>query len=142
MAWFRDIQALQEPFDPGGTDEAGRAQCVFNVMATKRPSDTLVEEILKVLETAGVGVENVTLFGTSMAQTPRLTSVAEQDEAFLVVRPTGGPGPLGTHNDGAGAYRQPTAQILVRARTYPTAHAMAQRAFAALVAVRNQAVAP
>lgn len=140
MTWVRDIQALQEPFDPGGTDEAGRAQCVFNVMATKRPSDTFVEEILKILETAGVGVENMTLFGTSMAQTPRLKSVAEQDEAFLVVRPTGGPGPLGTHNDGPGAYRQPTAQIMVRARAYATAHAMAQRAFEALIAVRNQAV--
>ena len=133
MTWILDIQPQQEPFDVG-PDDHGRAQCVFNVLATKRPSESFWLEIVAVLEAAGVGTRNVNIFGTSQAAIP------DGDGPFLLVRPTGGTAPLGTHNDGAGAYRRPGAQILVTAKRWVAAEAMALAAYSALVAVRNQEV--
>jgi len=131
--WYLDLSPLQEPFDIG-LDEAGRAQCGFNIVARKRPSGTFVQELIAVLVAAGVGTEKVNLFGTSASAIPT------GNGPFLSLRPTGGTAPEGTHNQGAGAYRRPGAQILVRAKTWVAAEAMALAAYNALLAVRNQAV--
>lgn len=129
------LRPLQEPYDLGGLDDNGRAQCAFNVLALKRPSGTFVQELVAVLEAAGVGVEGETIFGTSTATMP------EQGGPYLAVRSTGGTAPIGTHNDGAGAYRQPGALFIAHAPRWADAEAMAQAAFNALLEVRNQAVA-
>jgi len=129
--WYLNLSPLQEPFDVG-LDEAGRAQCGFNIVARKRPSGTFVQELLAVLEAAGVGTEKANLFGTSAATIPSGAG------PFLSIRPTGGVAPEGTHNHGIGAYRRPGAQILVRAETYAAAEGMALAAYAALIGIRNQ----
>jgi hypothetical protein len=134
---YLGIMPLQEPHRLG-PDEAGRCQCIFNVVATKRPSaGTYLWEILKILEVAGVGTVGVDLWG-SEATIPEPDPATERP--ILIASPTGGAGPLGTHNDGPAAYRRPGMQILVRARTWEAAEAMAQAAYSALVAVRNEAV--
>lgn len=136
-AHYLGIEPLQEPSDLGELDESGRAQCVFNVVATKRPSATFLQEIIAVLEAASVGVEGETIFASSKVTIP---TVEETPAPILWLRSTGGTGPLGTHNAGAGAYRRPGAQLIARATTWAAAEALAQAAYDALIAVRNQAV--
>lgn len=133
--WYLALSPQQEPFDLG-PDDNGRTQFSFNFLALKRPSAAFIQEILAVLEAAGVGRQGVDLFGSSQVAVPG----PEVDGPFLVVRSTGGAAPVGTHNDGAGAYRQPSAHFLVHGRDAAAAEAMAQAAYGALLAVRNQAV--
>jgi hypothetical protein len=128
--WYLQIQPQQEPFDVG-PDAAGRAQCAFNMLATKRPSGTYVQELLGILERAGLGVTKVDLFGTSQSAIP------DGPGPYVLVRPTAGTAPLGTHNDGAGAYRRPGLQVLVTARSWDAAEATARKAYDALIAARN-----
>jgi len=131
--WYLGVMPLQEPFDVG-LDDAQRQQVAFNVLATKRPSGSFVQELIALLVAAGVGIEGKTIFGTASAVLPTGPG------PILSVKPTGGTGPLGTHNAGPAAYRRPGAQILVRAGTWAAADAMAQAAYDALVAVRNRQV--
>ena len=138
-AQFLLITPLQEPFDLG-MDDSGRAMYAFNVLAMKRPSATFLQELIAVLEAAGVGVENVSIFASSRAVIPD-GSESGAPVAILHLKATGGTGPVGTHNDGAGAYRRPGAQIKVYAASTQAAEAMAYAAYNALVGVRNQAVA-
>jgi len=131
--WYLEVQPQQEPFDVG-PDGSGRAQCSFNVLVNKRPSATFVQELIKVLEDAGIGMGGIDIFGTSQAEVP------DGEGPYLLVRPTAGTAPLGTHNAGAAAYRRPGAQILVTAKNWIAAEAMALAAYDALVQVRNQVV--
>jgi hypothetical protein len=133
MTYYRNIQPVGELID-ADPDEFGRAQCTFSVLVTKRPSTTYVLELVAILVAAGVGVANVSIFGTSASAIP------SGDGPYLSIRPTAGTAPTGTHNDGTGAYRNPSAQILVTAKTWTAAEAMAQAAYSALIAVRNRNV--
>lgn len=135
MTYYLSLEPLQEPFDLGELDGAGRVQCEFNVLATRRPSAAFPQELIAILEAAGVGLEGTDIFATSAASIPTGAG------PYLSIRPTGGTGPIGTHNAGAGAYRRPGAQFIVRASTWAAAEAMAQAAYDALIAVRNQEVA-
>lgn len=134
MTHYLSIEALQEPNDALGLDEARRAQCSFNVLAMKRPGPDFLREIVAYLESVGVGLENETIFAGPKVMLP------SSDGPILLIRSTGGTGPVGTHNDGPGAYRRPGAQIVVRAATWAAAEAMARAAYDALIAIRNQAV--
>lgn len=134
MTHYLAIEPLQEPFDLGEVDESGRAQCAFNVLAQRRPSGTFLQELIAILVGAGVGVEGQNIFASSKATIP------DGPGPLLSIQATGGTAPLGTHNDGAGAYRRPGAQIIVRASTWAAAEAMAHAAYSALIAVRNQEV--
>lgn len=133
MTWYRDVQPQQEPFDLGEPDEAGRVQLVFFVIATKRPSATFIEELIAILEAADVGTERQTIFGTSLGNLPA-------QGRFLSITATPGAPPLGTHNDGVGAYRRPSARILVAAPNWPEASALAESAWKALSDCRNREV--
>ncbi len=133
--WYLALSPQQEPFD-SGPDENGRTQFACNFLALKCPSATFIQEILAVLEAAGVGTRSVDLFGSSQVALPG----PDVDGPFLVVRSTGGAAPLGTHNEGAGALRRPGVQILAHGRDGEAAEAMAQAAYSALVAVRNREV--
>jgi hypothetical protein len=138
-AQFLSITPLQEPFDLGQAD-GGRALYAFNVVAMKTPSSTFLQELITVLEAAGVGVENVTIFASSRTTIPD-GSEPGAPPAILHIKATGGTGPVGTHNAGAGAYRRPGAQVLVYGASTQAAEAMIHAAYNALVGVRNQAVA-
>lgn len=127
---YLGITALQEPFDLGALDDAGRLQVVFNVLAWKRPSDTFVEEVLGILSAASI----TNAVATSKGEIPRTGS-------WISVMATGGTAPIGTHNDGTVAYRRPGAQLIAHAASWAAANGLAQAAFSALVAVRNEDVA-
>jgi hypothetical protein len=131
---YLSITPLQEPFD-GKLDAAGRETRSFNVLAMKRPSDTWVQELVTILEEAGLGERGETIFASSNSTIP-----AEGDGPFIYIESTGGAGPVGTHNDGVGAYRRPSARIVVHARLQVVAEATAQAVYAALLAVRNKNV--
>lgn len=133
MVWYRDIQPQQEPID-AGLDEAKRQQYSFNVLVTKRPSDTLLDELVAIQEGAGVGTRDVTIFTSAKATIPAGAG------PYLSLRPNGGPGPLGTHNAGVAAYRRHIVQALARAQSPAAALAMANAAYNAFAAVRNQEI--
>lgn len=139
MTQYLSITALQEPFDLG-MDEAGRAQCAFNVLCMKRPSDTFLEELVVVLEAAGVGQRGVTIYASSMAVIPEPDGGPGSSAPMLSIKATGGAPPLGTHNAGAGAYRRPSAQVIARAGTWRDAETLAHAAYTALTGVLNRAV--
>lgn len=135
MTDYRSIQAVNEPHDLGALDSAGRRQCGFTVLAWKRPSVTFIKELILILEDAGVGVENATIFGTSGAVIP------DGEGPFIHVKADGGAGAVGTHNETPAAWdRRPAAAIVVHASSWQAAEATAQSAYGALVNVRNMAV--
>lgn len=133
MTHYLAIDPQQEPFDIG-LDDSGRIQYSVNFLSQMRPSPAFLREIVAVLVAAGVGIEGQNIFGSSLA------SIPSGPGPILSIRATGGTPPIGTHNDGAGAYRRPSVQIIVGAAIEEQAFAMAQAAYDALIAVRNQAV--
>jgi len=133
MTWYREINPIQEPFDMR-LDDSGRAQVAFNIAVIKNPSDTLLEEITKILTDASVGVANVTIFESSKKDLP------VGDNAFIVITETGGVFPEWIHNEDTPAFQRPSAQINARASSYADARTMARAAYVALVAVQNQTV--
>jgi hypothetical protein len=136
VTYYLAISALQEPNDLGPDPaSSGRVLCGFNVLVTKRPSASFVQELIRVLVAAGVGIENASIFGSSKAVIP------DGPGPYLEVKSTGGTGPLGTHDGGAGAYRRPSAQLIVHAASWPAAEGMALAAYDALLDVRNTEVA-
>lgn len=136
MTKYLAIKPQQEVFDLGATN--GLVQYGFNVLSENRPTPTFLQDLIKILVDAGVGQENVNIFGSSLAEIPDEHS---HDGAILHIKATSGTAPKGTHNDGPGAYRQPGAQIIVRALNVPDAVAMANAAMDAFLVVRNQDVA-
>lgn len=137
MTWYRDIQPLQEPYDLGELDDAGRVQLVFRVVATKRPSATFLQELLTILEDALVGQRRVNLFAGSLALVP---TDPEAKGPFLLIMSESGPGPLGTHDTGVAGLRRPAAKITVFGATLPAASVMAEAAYLALANCRNRDV--
>jgi len=136
MTWYREIEALQEPFDLG-LDNNQMAKVVFNIMAYKGPSTTFIEETVKLLVDAGVGTYNTNIFSTSSKDIPI------GDGPYLSIIETGGTFPERTHNDTAApAFQRPTAKLVVRAKTYAAARTMSRAAYNVLVAVRNTNVVP
>ena len=137
--WLQVVPLQSRPMDLG-SGVGGRTEVGFNVLVTKRPSDTFVGEVMAVLQTAGVGTFKVDMLGTSAADIPVGTGPC------LITVATGGPSGLRRHNRAGTSYERATAQVMAYAlydpdRTpagaYEAAEAMAWRAFHALEAVRN-----
>jgi hypothetical protein len=106
---------------------------VFNVIAEKSPSATLIEELVALLVAAGLGTFGTTIFGSSQA------SIPAGDGPYITIVETGGPAPRSTHNV-VNAYEQTTAQITTRAATYAAARSRARTAYGVLAAVVNRDV--
>lgn len=97
------------------------------------------DDVVTILEAAGVGVGGSTIFVGSKAALP--TPDSDSDVAFITIVATGGTSPEGTHNSIDGpAYVRPSAQIVARAMKLSLAEAKAQEAYNALFKVRNQFV--
>jgi hypothetical protein len=136
---YLGLMLQHEPL-PVGVDTRDRPQYEVLFNALKRPSATFLEEVLHELESAGVGTRAVDLFAGE--------DVALPDGAgpFILALAGAGLAPVGTHNEGAGAYRRPGLRLLVSARTSGNAAgsaralAMAERAISALLRVRNKGV--
>lgn len=135
MSRIREIQAIQEPFDLK-LDDAGRAQVAFNISITKTPSDTLEEEVIKILTDASVGTGNTNVFFSKKKDIPNGAG------PYLLVIATGGTFPEMIHNEAGSAWQRPTVQISVRAKSYTVARTMARAAYRALTPIRNLTVTP
>lgn len=136
-ARYLQIMAAQDPFDPGLT-ELGRAELIFNIDIVKVYSETVEEELVKILTDASVGTANVNIFAGSGANIP-----AKGDGPYLSIIVQGGAGPDRTHNQiSPPAYSRPSAQIFVRGKTYTATRTMAFAAMRALEAVRNTTITP
>ncbi len=132
-ARYLTIDPLQEPFD-FGTDDAGRARSRFNILCEKTESTVFEEEVVKILENAGVGTGGVNIFFSSKA------SIPQGPGPYLSVISTGGAGGRKVQNQIRPAYLRPTAAITTRATNYVDARTMAWAAYNALVVVKNQDV--
>ena len=135
MSFYQEIAPLQEPFDLG-KDEKGRQRVVFNIRVVKTASNTFLEELIKVLVTAGVGTLNTDIFASTAVAIPA------DEGTYLLIVETGGTAPGRIQNQIAPAYPRPTAKITVRAIKYVDARTMARAAYDALAAVRNQTITP
>lgn len=136
MTWYREIEPLQKPFDMV-KDSAGRAKVVFNIMAIKTPSDAFLEELVELLVDGGVGTYNTNIFTTSSKEIP------VGDGPYLSIIETGGTFAERSHNETAApAFERPSAQIVVRAKTYAAARTMANAAYSILEPIRNTNVTP
>lgn len=90
-----------------------------------------LDEIKDRLVAQGVGVYGSSIFLGSKAVIP------DGDGPYLSVIETGGSGPLRIHNEAAAHVQRPTAQVLVRAKSYLVARTMAKNAYLALDGVFN-----
>jgi hypothetical protein len=91
------------------------------------------DDIVFIFAGAGLGTPGVDLLIGPRGVIP--------DSGALSVIPSGGPGPVGTHNStDVPAYVRPTAQIVSRAPTYVASEAKSQQAWNVLFPVRNRLV--
>lgn len=132
--WLTVDMVQSRPMDTGA-DQLERPTCSFNAIITKVPSATFEEEVISVLESAGVGTYEDDIFGTSGAQVPAVGG------PFLSVICHGGPSPLNTHDVAGVAYERASAQVFVRGETPVAVRAMAWAAFNALAQIHNQEIA-
>lgn len=136
--YYKWINSINEPADILGLDEHERVQYSFNVIANKQSSPTFLEEMIRVLVNAGIGVLNTTIFASSAAKLPD-----DPTKWFVTLRETGGAAPEKTHNQTSPpTYVQPAAQVIVHAPTTVAAKAKAWAAYNALVAVKNTTINP
>jgi hypothetical protein len=90
-----------------------------------------LDDIAARLVAAGVGTKGSNIFLGSNAVIP------DGAGPFLTVTETGGMAPTRIQNKASAATQRPTAQVAVRAATYPPARTMATAAYAALDGIYN-----
>lgn len=133
--FWMDVHDLQPPFDLGILDGNSRAVWCFNVQVDKYPSATLMQEVVAVLVAAGIGTFNTDIFASTKSDLPTGAG------PYITISATGGLPGVRTHNITSGpTYERPTVMITVRASSSTAAEAKARAAYAALMAVKNQAV--
>ena len=133
MTYYVALSPVQEPFslDP---DPTGRRLCMFQVIAEKRAGVNVLAEIASILVDAGVGTLGSNIFADPDAVIPAGPG------PFIFLKLDGGPGPRGTLNGGAGAYRRPMVRVLTVAGSWLSAEAKAHAAYSALIAVTSSQV--
>ena len=134
MTKFLSIQPIQEPFDLG-QDQSGRSQIVFNVNAFCEATEEFLEEAAQVLLDAAVGTLNDDVFVGSRPTMPT------GNGPYLSLLETGGLPPAHTQSQvSPPAYQRPSAQVVVRGRSYQAARAMAREAYNAFCGVINEEI--
>lgn len=94
-----------------------------------------LDDLIILLQTNGVATLNVNMFVTSKSVIP------DGSGPYLSLTETGGSGSEGTHNArfvGKAGYTRPTAQLVVRAASYPAARQMAQNAYDVILRVGSK----
>jgi hypothetical protein len=134
--WVSVVPLQSRPFD-SGPSATGLAVATVNVLVTKRPSETFLREAAQVLLTAGV-------VALSPVSTLRLSSEANlpSKEACVVLKASGGPSGLRTHNRAGTTYERATLQVNGYAPDYEAAEHICWLALKALEPVENADVAP
>ena len=136
MTWYQRIRPLQKLIDLGADMDSGRARVAFNVEIKKGPSETLLEELVKILDDADVGTLNTNIFCGSKAQVPA------EGGPYLVLNETGGAPSEYIHNDRGPAYERPNVQVLCVSPKYKDARALLADAYEALSIISNRDVTP
>lgn len=90
-----------------------------------------LDDLAARLVSRGVGVIGTSIFMSSKAQIPSGAG------PYLSIAETGGSGPTRIQNKVTPATQRPTAQIAVRASSYPVARTMAKAAYDALDGIYN-----
>ena len=139
----------QEPYD-FGLDQNGRKRYAFNVVVMRHPTFTessvvvgdevtkvktftgvlhmFIEELVTILQNAGVGTKNTNIFITSISQIPA------KGGPYLSIAESAGLQRLATHDLD---YSQPAAQLVARSPHPGDARLMAWNAYNALNSARN-----
>lgn len=136
MSKWQRVSMMQSHPQDIGNDSAGRVALRFNFMATKEPSATAEEEVVKLLVAAGVGVFGTNIFSSSASVLPTGAG------PYLLITDTGGPSGIYQHNEAKPAYSRATFAITVYAKSFVAARAMWHAAYDALSVVVNQTVTP
>ena len=96
---------------------------------------SFTDDLITILEDAGVGTFGVTIYASSKAAFPRF--LPSGVKALLSIHTTGGSGPERVQNTLKRPYRRPSAEIVARAPIYVDAEELAQVALDALMPIRN-----
>jgi hypothetical protein len=132
---YLEISAVGQPLQ-AGKDENERHVLTFNLNIWKHPSATLTEELVALLQAAGVGTWESNIFNMA-------APLPNGNGPYLLVRETTGAAPLRTMNEvQPPASTRPNAQIVVHGRSFTAARTMSHAAHAALDGVRNTDVTP
>lgn len=130
---YVEIVARSRPFDQG-PDENDRHVLAWNLEAiADAPVDSWEEDIVQLLEDAGLGTEGTDIFYTAKATIP------SGDGPYTLIIATGGLEPDETH-DGL-EYEQLSAQVSVRAKTASSAWTRALAVWRELDGKRDVTVA-
>lgn len=135
MSFYREILAVQSPFDIGSDESKRKMSSVnFDVVANAPVTD-FVREIGKLINDAGLGTFATDMFIGTEAILPK------GNGPFVTIINTGGESPESIHNSASGhAYENLSFQIVVRARTYDDAETRALAVWRVLDGVRNTTV--
>lgn len=134
MTWYLSITP-DEPFE-AGKDERQRSVYALNVEAYKRISGTWHGELLKLLEDAGVGTREESLFASTKATIPD----GEGPYVLVLDAPPGKAGAVTKGEPAANRLIRPRVRILCFAASSTVASATAHAVYNALLPVKNREV--
>lgn len=137
MSRYLSIQAVQRPF-PIGQDALLFETFSVNFQAiADAPVNQWEEELIKILNTAGLATSGTDAFGSRSVDLNSLSG----DGPHIIVIDSGGTAPIQAHGASGSLYERLSAQIVVRAKSYTVARTRALAIWRALHGVRNQTVA-
>lgn len=136
---YLEILSMQRPF-PFDVDENQRVQfsCNYTALAAA-PAVSFEEEILKILNDAGLATQRVGSTGDTWIGPAGTIPATSGDGPFITIIDTGGTAPMETH-DGI-TYERLSVQIVVRAVSYSVARTRALAIWRELDGKRNVTVA-
>lgn len=134
--YYREVNAVQDPFCPGLDPTGKRVMFQCNFSAVKRPSTTFHKEIAERLEDEGVGTRNTNIFIGPKKE------ISGDDGPYLIINLTGGAAPSWVHNQDTPFMENPTVQLTVVALSYDDAKEMIDNAYDALVGIKNEDLYP
>lgn len=133
MSRYLSILSVSSPIDIG-IDENNRVMFSLNFEVTvSGPSVDLEQEIVQILENAGLATSGTDTFIGSAAVLPT------GNGPYLNIRNTGGTSPLTTHN--GDIYERQSVHIVVRASTYTAARTRTNAVWRELDGTYNTTVA-
>lgn len=135
MSRYLSIEAVQRPFAIG-LDDLQRVMFSVNFQAiAAAPVNQWEEEIIKILNTAGLATSGTdTFIGPAVA-------LPTGNGPYITVLDSGGTAPIQAHGATGSLYERLSAQVVVRAKSYTVARTRALAVWRALHGVRNLTVA-
>jgi hypothetical protein len=132
MTFYREILAIQSPFDIGPDDtQRARFSVNFDAVATA-PSTDFEREIGRIISDAGLGTFGTDMFIGTEGFVPTGTG------PYVQIINTGGGPPEDIHN--GGSYEHLSCQIVIRAAHYDDARNRALAIWRELDGTRNSTV--